>query len=102
MRARQGRAREDDQGDVVAAMAGSPAMMPVGQDLAGPAASPLGAAGPAASPLGAGQVLLAAGAASLVVCAALLAVPAVRGLVRADAAGPGTAATPGPVRPDTG
>jgi MFS family permease len=56
-------------------VAGSLAMLPVGQALAGPAASVLGA----------GQVLTAAGAMSLVVCVALLAIPAVRGLVRADA-----------------
>ncbi|CAL9588299.1 hypothetical protein SUDANB58_05178 [Streptomyces sp. enrichment culture] len=67
-------------------VAGSLAMMPVGQALAGPAASVLGA----------DRVLLVAGAMSLVVCAALLAVPAIRGLVRADAAGPAaTAAVPG-------
>ncbi|MEV5886513.1 MFS transporter [Streptomyces sp. NPDC052020] len=73
-------------------VAGSLAMMPVGQALAGPAASLLGA----------GHVLLAAGATSFVVCVALLAVPAIRGLVRADAAGPVTAAIPGPVHPDKG
>lgn len=56
-------------------VAGSLAMMPVGQALAGPAAGALGA----------GHVLLVAGAMSLVVAAALLAVPAIRGLVRADA-----------------
>ncbi|MFJ8794174.1 MFS transporter [Streptomyces sp. NPDC102462] len=56
-------------------VAGSLAMMPVGQALAGPAAGALGA----------GQVLLVAGAMSLVVAATLLAVPAIRGLVRADA-----------------
>ncbi|MEV0182729.1 MFS transporter [Streptomyces sp. NPDC050625] len=57
-------------------VAGSLAMMPVGQALAGPAAGVLGA----------GHVLLVAGAMSLVVAVALLAVPAIRDLVRADAA----------------
>ncbi|MFB0620607.1 MFS transporter [Streptomyces sp. AGS-58] len=56
-------------------VAGSLAMMPIGQALAGPAAGALGA----------GRVLLVAGAVSLVVAAALLAVPAIRDLVRADA-----------------
>ncbi|MFF1407362.1 MFS transporter [Streptomyces sp. NPDC058294] len=56
-------------------VAGSLAMMPIGQALAGPAAGALGA----------GHVLLVAGAVSLVVAAALLAVPAIRDLVRADA-----------------
>ncbi|MER5478535.1 MFS transporter [Streptomyces sp. NPDC002734] len=55
-------------------VAGSLAMVPVGQSLAGPAAELFGA----------DQVLLAAGAAALVVSAALLAVPAVRNLPRAD------------------
>ncbi|MFI1363779.1 MFS transporter [Streptomyces griseochromogenes] len=55
-------------------VAGSLAMMPVGQALAGPAAGALGA----------GHVLLAAAVTSLVVAAALLSVPAIRGLVRAD------------------
>ncbi|MET8569237.1 MFS transporter [Streptomyces sp. NPDC004783] len=64
-------------------VAGSLAMMPVGQALAGPAASVLGA----------GQVLLVAGAMSFVVCFALLAIPAVRGLVRADATAAGSART---------
>ncbi|MGW7402364.1 MFS transporter [Streptomyces sp. NPDC054833] len=57
-------------------VAGSLAMMPVGQALAGPAAGVLGA----------GHVLLVAGAMSLVVAVALLAVRAIRDLVRADAA----------------
>ncbi|MGV9886636.1 MFS transporter [Streptomyces sp. NPDC003395] len=57
-------------------VAGSLAMMPVGQALAGPAASALGTS----------HVLLVSAAMSLVVAAALLAVPAIRGLVRADAA----------------
>ncbi|GAB1326330.1 MFS transporter [Streptomyces sennicomposti] len=58
-------------------VAGSLAMMPVGQALAGPAASALGA----------DHVLLTSAAISLVVPVALLAVPAIRGLVRADAVG---------------
>lgn len=56
-------------------VAGSLAMMPVGQALAGPAADALGA----------GHVLLVSAATSLAVAAALLAVPAIRDLVRADA-----------------
>ncbi|MFD9005519.1 MFS transporter [Streptomyces sp. NPDC059582] len=67
-------------------VAGSLAMMPVGQALAGPAASALGA----------DQVLLAAGVVSLVVPVALLAVPAIRDLVRADAVRPGAPAVPAP------
>ncbi|MFE4696239.1 MFS transporter [Streptomyces sp. NPDC056738] len=55
-------------------VAGSLAMMPVGQALAGPAAGALGA----------DNVLLVAGVMSLVVCAALLSVPAIRDLVRVD------------------
>ncbi|MGX1134664.1 hypothetical protein RKD49_006854 [Streptomyces glaucescens] len=55
-------------------VAGSLAMMPVGQALAGPAASVLGAE----------QVLLVAGAMSFVVVISLLSVPAIRGLVRVD------------------
>ncbi|MFD6316031.1 MFS transporter [Streptomyces nigra] len=62
-------------------VAGSLAMMPVGQSLAGPAA---GVFGP-------DHVLLAAGGMSFVVAASLLCVPAIRGLVRADAP-----ADPGP------
>ncbi|MEU2062927.1 MFS transporter [Streptomyces sp. NPDC013455] len=69
-------------------VAGSLAMMPVGQALAGPAAGALGA----------GHVLLAAGVISLVVAAALLATPAIRDLVRADPTRPAQAA-PGPVTP---
>ena len=64
-------------------VAGSLAMMPVGQALAGPAAAALGA----------DNVLLVAGVMSLVVCAALLSVPAVRDLVRVDG--------PAPRSPDT-
>ncbi|MFI2758707.1 MFS transporter [Streptomyces echinatus] len=55
-------------------VAGSLAMMPVGQALAGPAAGALGA----------GHVLLTAGAVSLVVAATLLATPAIRDLVRTE------------------
>ncbi|MFG2887019.1 MFS transporter [Streptomyces sp. NPDC048297] len=55
-------------------VAGSLAMLPVGQALAGPAAEALGA----------DHVLLVAAVMSLVVAAALLAVPAIRDLVRAD------------------
>ncbi|MFJ6080699.1 MFS transporter [Streptomyces sp. NPDC092369] len=67
-------------------VAGSLAMMPVGQALAGPAASALGA----------DRVLLVAGVVSLVIPVALLVVPAIRDLVRADVppAGPGVRATP--------
>ncbi|MGV9992056.1 MFS transporter [Streptomyces sp. NPDC003374] len=66
-------------------VAGSLAMMPVGQALAGPAAGLFGT----------GHVLLAAGATSLAVPVALLAVPAIRGLVRADERprGPGAGVT---------
>ncbi|MGW2418936.1 MFS transporter [Streptomyces sp. NPDC001709] len=59
-------------------VAGSLAMMPVGQALAGPAADALGA----------GHVLLISAATSLAVATALLAVPAIRDLVRADAQAP--------------
>ncbi|GHG85049.1 MFS transporter [Streptomyces lanatus] len=55
-------------------VAGSLAMMPVGQALAGPAAATLGA----------DHVLLVAGGMSLVVAGALLSVRSIRGLVRAD------------------
>lgn len=54
-------------------VAGSMAMLPVGQSLAGPAAALFGAR----------TVLLAGGAMVLVVVAALLSVPAIRGLRRA-------------------
>ncbi|MDN3257579.1 MFS transporter [Streptomyces sp. MA25(2023)] len=70
-------------------VAGSLAMMPVGQALAGPAASALGA----------DHVLLVAGVTSFGVCAALLLIPAVRGLVRVDVAASAsgrTAAAPEP------
>ncbi|MFJ6656265.1 MFS transporter [Streptomyces sp. NPDC091377] len=56
-------------------VAGSLAMMPVGQALAGPAAAALGAEG----------VLMVAAVTSVFVFAALLAVPAIRNLVRVDA-----------------
>ncbi|QOV44187.1 MFS transporter [Streptomyces chromofuscus] len=55
-------------------VAGSLAMLPVGQALAGPAAVALGA----------DRVLLVSGAMSFVVVIALLSVPAIRGLVRVD------------------
>ncbi|MFJ5260166.1 MFS transporter [Streptomyces sp. NPDC088387] len=57
-------------------VAGSLAMLPVGQALAGPAAAALGADG----------VLLVAAVTSFFVVFALLAIPAVRDLVRVDAA----------------
>ncbi|QNS03059.1 MFS transporter [Streptomyces xanthii] len=56
-------------------VAGSLAMAPVGQALAGPAAGLFGTH----------HVLLAGGAVTVLVAAMLLAVPAIRGLVRADA-----------------
>ncbi|MEU3345316.1 MFS transporter [Streptomyces sp. NPDC006700] len=65
-------------------VAGSLAMMPVGQALAGPAATALGA----------DHVLLVSAAMSLVVPVVLLAVPAIRGLIRADARGPHGAHAP--------
>jgi MFS family permease len=55
-------------------VAGSLAMMPVGQALAGPAADAFGTQ----------RVLLTGGATALLVAAALLSVPAIRGLVRAE------------------
>ncbi|MFI9599880.1 MFS transporter [Streptomyces sp. NPDC052043] len=67
-------------------VAGSLAMMPVGQALAGPAASALGA----------DHVLLVSAATSLVVPTVLLAVPAIRGLIRADARGAHGPHTRGP------
>ncbi|MFJ3669969.1 MFS transporter [Streptomyces sp. NPDC090106] len=66
-------------------VAGSLALMPVGQALAGPSAAALGA----------DRVLLVAGAMSLVVCAVLLSVPAIRDLVRADAPAPARGPVPG-------
>ncbi|MFJ2768477.1 MFS transporter [Streptomyces sp. NPDC087300] len=71
-------------------VAGSLAMLPVGQALAGPAASAFGAE----------RVLITGGVMAAVVCLALLSVPAIRGLVRVEpsygshggtAAGSGTA-----------
>ncbi|MFI9828588.1 MFS transporter [Streptomyces sp. NPDC051913] len=58
-------------------VAGSLALMPVGQALAGPSAAALGA----------DHVLLVAGVMSLVVCGALLATAPIRNLVRADDTG---------------
>ncbi|MFE6171138.1 MFS transporter [Streptomyces sp. NPDC056464] len=68
-------------------VAGSLAMMPVGQSIAGPAATALGA----------DRVLLIAGGMSLVVAVALLSVRSIRDLVRADAP---TALRSAPVTPD--
>ncbi|MHC3471312.1 MFS transporter [Streptomyces sp. 7R007] len=65
-------------------VAGSLAMMPVGQALAGPAAGVLGA----------DHVLLAAAVMSLVVPVSLLSVAAIRDLVRADAPRPAPTAEP--------
>ncbi|MEI5097413.1 MFS transporter [Streptomyces sp. PmtG] len=76
-------------------VAGSLAMLPVGQALAGPAAAALGAE----------RVLLISAGAALAVCAGLLAVPAIRGLVRADtppAAGGGHPPRPRHTPPDPG
>ncbi|MFZ3566877.1 MFS transporter [Streptomyces sp. BH097] len=56
-------------------VAGSIAMQPVGQALAGPAAATFGTQ----------QVLLAGGVVTLLVAATMLSIPAIRGLVRADA-----------------
>ncbi|MFJ9041972.1 MFS transporter [Streptomyces sp. NPDC102406] len=74
-------------------VAGSLAMAPVGQALAGPAADAFGTR----------HVLLAGGAVTVVCAAALLAVPAVRGLVRADAPPVRSLPTPArrPARPGT-
>ncbi|MGE6737073.1 MFS transporter [Streptomyces sp. NPDC059900] len=55
-------------------VAGSIALLPVGQALAGPAASAFGAE----------HVLLTGAVTTLAVCLALLSVPAIRGLVRTD------------------
>ncbi|MFJ6572736.1 MFS transporter [Streptomyces sp. NPDC091292] len=65
-------------------VAGSLAMMPVGQALAGPAAQWVGAE----------RVLLFGGVMTLLVAAALLAVPAIRGLVRVDTGLPRTGGSP--------
>lgn len=69
-------------------VAGSLAMLPVGQALAGPAASAFGAE----------RVLITGGVMAGVVCLALLSVPAIRGLVRVEPAfgGPTAGATGGP------
>lgn len=56
-------------------VAGSIAMQPVGQALAGPAAAAFGTH----------QVLLAGGVVTLMVATTLISVPAISGLVRADA-----------------
>ncbi|MET8828625.1 MFS transporter [Streptomyces sp. NPDC004610] len=71
-------------------VAGSLAMMPVGQALAGPAAAALGAGG----------VLMVAAVTSVFVVIALLAIPAVRNLVRVDAAPVGAGGTPRPEEPE--
>ncbi|WSN36560.1 MFS transporter [Streptomyces uncialis] len=71
-------------------VAGSLAMVPVGQALAGPAASAQGG--------GADAVLLFGGGMALLVPVALLSVPAIRGLIRADPA-PGPVTSGGPVAP---
>lgn len=75
-------------------VAGSLAMMPVGQALAGPASAALGA----------DNVLLVAGVMTLVVSTALLSVPAVRNLVRVDGPVSRTRATTGgaPLEPAHG
>ncbi|GAA2218729.1 MFS transporter [Streptomyces nogalater] len=67
-------------------VAGSLAMMPVGQALAGPAAGALGT----------GHVLLTAAAVSLIVAVILLATPAIRDLVRAEPAAPAHGGPPAP------
>ncbi|WP_434976390.1 MFS transporter [Streptomyces aurantiacus] len=71
-------------------VAGSLAMLPVGQALAGPAAAAFGAE----------RVLLMGGVMVLVVCGALLSVAEIRGLVRVGA-GP-AAGSPIPPLPETG
>ncbi|MFJ8630107.1 MFS transporter [Streptomyces sp. NPDC093568] len=74
-------------------VAGSLAMMPVGQAIAGPAAAALGT----------DHVLLVAGAMGLVVAGSLLSVPSIRNLVRADApptAVPAPAPADGRIRPE--
>ncbi|MEV7284713.1 MFS transporter [Streptomyces sp. NPDC093252] len=73
-------------------VAGSLAMMPVGQALAGPAAAALGAGG----------VLMVAAVTSVFVVVALLAIPAVRNLVRVDAAPVGAGGTARPEEPGPG
>ncbi|MFF2650266.1 MFS transporter [Streptomyces sp. NPDC058045] len=76
-------------------VAGSLAMMPVGQALAGPAAGLFGVE----------HVLLTAGVVTLLVAAALLTVPAVRNLIRADLTAPVSGSPAGGPRtgePETG
>ncbi|MFI6349102.1 MFS transporter [Streptomyces sp. NPDC050560] len=78
-------------------VAGSLAMVPVGQALAGPAAGVFGT----------DRVLLSGAVVTLIVAATLLCVPAIRNLVRADppvsaAGGPAPAAPRGTGRPDAG
>nr|WP_229925017.1 MFS transporter [Streptomyces sulfonofaciens] len=70
-------------------VAGSLAMMPVGQALAGPAAGVFGT----------GHVLLAGGLVTLLVAVALLSVPAIRNLVRVDQSLSHYAPGPGAARP---
>lgn len=59
-------------------VAGSIALLPVGQALAGPAASAFGAE----------QVLITGAVTTVLVCLAMLSVPAIRGLVRVDGRAP--------------
>lgn len=75
-------------------VAGSLAMAPVGQALAGPASGAFGTR----------HVLLAGGVVTLLSAVTLLTIPAVRGLVRADAKPlrPLSPPTPEPARPGTG
>ncbi|MGX2993491.1 MFS transporter [Streptomyces sp. JNUCC 64] len=70
-------------------VAGSLAMVPVGQALAGPASTATSG----------DSVLLFGAVTALVVPAVLLLIPAVRGLVRADLARPGPVTSGGPPRP---
>ncbi|MEU5084737.1 MULTISPECIES: MFS transporter [Streptomyces] len=69
-------------------VAGSLAMLPVGQALAGPAAGALGT----------GRVLLTAATVSLLVAVILLAIPAIRDLVRAEPAAPAHGGATAPAR----
>lgn len=66
-------------------VAGSLAMTPVGQALAGPAAGVFGTR----------HVLLAGGVTTVLVAAALLSVPAIRGLIRVDSTVPVPGRNPG-------
>ncbi len=70
-------------------VAGSLAMMPFGQALAGPAATVLGA----------DNVLLVAGVMTLFVCTSLLLVPAIRNLLRVDPPAPLARTAPAVRRP---